>query len=137
MNITQLRETTQSAYRELFYGLAGAAPPDDSQDNLLVPCVSLGRAQGVMDLTGMNLVSNVEIYGDTGSAMRVTGAILIHLLALTEAYMQNREKALGWLSKPMAQLNGESIFTTALKGGPEDLDVAEQFVLRMGEGFAL
>ncbi|ETV55805.1 hypothetical protein Q042_05214 [Pseudomonas aeruginosa BWHPSA037] len=69
--------------------------------------------------------------------MRVTGAILIHLLALTEAYMQNREKALSWLSKPMAQLNGESIFTTALKGAPEDLDAAEQFVLRMGEGFAL
>ncbi len=40
-----------------------------------------------MDLTSMHLVSNIEIYGDTGSAMRVTGAILIHLLALTEAYM--------------------------------------------------
>ncbi len=79
MNITQLRETIQSAYRDLFYGLAGAAPPEDSQDNLLVPCVSLGRAQGVMDLTSMHLVSNIEIYGDTGSAMRVTGAILIHL----------------------------------------------------------
>lgn len=139
MNITQLRETTLSAYRDRFYELAGAAPPVETEDNLLAPCISLERAQAAMDLAGVHLDHGADsgLPSAADSAMRVTAALLIHVLALTEAYMQSTEKALSWLSKPMAQLGGVSIFATVLRGTAKDLDTAEQFVLRMGEGYAL
>lgn len=139
MNISPLRDSTKDAYRANFIDLVGGSPPVESTDLIYFPFISGERAEQVLSLTGMSESVNPQLLPqcEEDEVRQVAAVLLAHLLALAEAYMGSREKALKWLSKPMAQLDGQSAFATVLTGTEQDLDVAEQLVLRMGEGLAL